>query len=212
MASSSEQSLLDRVFAAKTTEESRRLYDEWAASYDSDMASHDFTAPRLVAQRVPKYLNSNSQSPDNAQIVDAGCGSGAVGLELSKLGFKTIDGLDLSQGMLNVAGKLGVYRHLKITDLTKKLEAEDGAYDALVCCGTFTHGHLGKEPLEEFVRVVKSNGVLVATVLETFWNEGGFENEVERLVKEGHVEVLEKDVHAYRKDAGGGRVLVLRKI
>jgi predicted TPR repeat methyltransferase len=207
----SEPSLLDRVFAAKTTEESRRLYDEWATSYDADMASHDFTAPRLVAERVPKYLNSSSPALEITQILDAGCGSGAVGLELSKLGFKAIDGLDLSQGMLNVAAKLGVYRHLKIADLTEKLQFEDGVYDALVCCGTFTHGHVGKEPLEDFVRVVKSKGVLVATVLESFWDQGGFEKEVDRLVKEGLVDVLEKDVHAYRKDAGGGLVLVLRK-
>ncbi|KAF1960002.1 S-adenosyl-L-methionine-dependent methyltransferase [Byssothecium circinans] len=204
-----DESFLDQVFAAKTPEESRRLYDQWAASYDSDMALHDFTAPRLVADAVAKHLKDTAAS--SAQIVDAGCGSGAVGLELNRRGYEKIDGLDISQGMLDVAGKLAVYRELKIADLTKRLEAKDGSYDALVCCGTFTHGHLGKEPLEEFARVVRSGGLLVATVLETFWDEGGFAEEVERLAEKGIVEVLEKEIHAYRKDAGGGRVLILRK-
>jgi hypothetical protein len=81
----------------------------------------------------------------------------------------------------------------------------------LTCCGTFTHGHLGPEPLGEFVRVVKNSGIVVATILESHWDEKGFEAEVKRLEKEGKVEVVENEVHAYRKDAGGGRVLILKK-
>ncbi|KAF2690688.1 S-adenosyl-L-methionine-dependent methyltransferase [Lentithecium fluviatile CBS 122367] len=202
---------LSRVFAAKSTEESRTLYDQWAKSYDSDMITHDFTAPRLVAETVAKHLPNIPSL--KAKILDAGCGSGAVGIALSKLfSYQVIDGLDISQGMLDVARKTGVYRELEMADLTKRLEREDGVYDAVVCCGMFTHGHLGPEPLGELVRVVKGGGVVAATVLDTFWEESGFEGVVERLTKEGKVEVLGKEVVAYRKDAGGGRVLVLRKL
>jgi hypothetical protein len=82
----------------------------------------------------------------------------------------------------------------------------------VTCCGTFTHGHLGPEPLAEFVRAVKTSGIVVATVLDSHWQEKGFEKEVERLRGDGKVEVMENDLHAYRKDAGGGRILVLRKV
>jgi predicted TPR repeat methyltransferase len=210
MASSQDDSFLSRVFAAKTTEESRALYDQWAASYDSDMVTHDFAGPRLVAEAVSKHLPNIS--PSEAKILDAGCGSGAVGIALNKLfSYQTIDGLDISQGMLDVARKAGVYRELEIADLTKRLSKDNGAYDAVVCCGMFTHGHLGPGPLDELVRVVKSGGVVAATVLDTFWDEGGFEGVVEGMRKEGKVEVLGKESVAYRKNAGGGRVLVLRK-
>jgi ubiquinone/menaquinone biosynthesis C-methylase UbiE len=128
------------------------------------------------------------------------------------MGAEDIDGLDISEGMLNVARKSGAYKDLKIADLTKKLEFEDGEYDALVCCGTFTHGHLGPEPLAEFVRIVKSGGVVVATVLESHWAEEGFEAETERLAKSGVCDIVEKKVHQYRKDAGGGVILILRSI
>jgi ubiquinone/menaquinone biosynthesis C-methylase UbiE len=207
MASSS---LLDRVFAATSPEEHSRLYDEWAESYDSDMAKPEFTAPRLVVERVVKYLQTGA--PADVQVLDAGCGSGAVGSEFAKVGFVNVDGLDISEGMLRVAKKTNAYRDLKIADLTKRLDVEDGAYDAVTCCGTFTHGHLGPKPLEEFARVVKKRGVLSVTILESFWKEGGFESEVKRLQTEGLVDILENDVHAYRKDAGGGFVLVLRKL
>ncbi|RMZ70008.1 Methyltransferase domain-containing [Pyrenophora seminiperda CCB06] len=209
-------SLLARVFTASSTEESRALYDEWAKTYDSDMSLHDFTAPRLVAQAVARGLKVNHISPENPlaglTIADAGCGTGLVGIELAKLGATDIVGLDISEGMLAVAKNTAVYDDLKTTDLTKRLDFEDGKFDALTCCGTFTHGHLGPEPLEEFVRVVKVGGLVVATVLDTFWVEKKFEEELARLEKEEKVEVVEKEIHDYRKDPGGGRILVLRKL
>lgn len=215
---SEEKSYLDRVFAASSTEESRRLYDEWASTYDSDMQEHDFTAPRLVAEGVARGLKLNHLHRDPSQvlkglrIVDAGCGTGTVGNELAKMGAESIDGLDISEGMLKVARETGAYKDLKIADLTKKLEFDDGEYDSLVCCGTFTHGHLGPEPLAGFVRIVKCGGVVVATVLDSHWVEKGFESEVERLAAAGLCEVVDKKVHQYRKGAGGGRVLILRSI
>lgn len=213
-----ESPYLDRVFAATSTEESRRLYNEWAATYDSDMQIHDFTAPRLVAEGVASGLKLNHLHRDPSQvlkglrIVDAGCGTGTVGAELAKMGADDIDGLDISEGMLQIARKSGAYKNLKITDLTKRLEFENGEFDALVCCGTFTQGHLGPEPLAEFVRIVKIGGVVVATVLDSHWVEKEFEAEVERLTKAGVCEVVDNKVHQYRRGAGGGRLLVLRSI
>jgi SAM-dependent methyltransferase len=206
MAESSKHTLLERVFAANNTEESRRLYDEWAKTYDSDMAEHDFTAPRLVAEAVARGLKLN-HLPNKQEALS----KTTIGIELAKLGAKEIVGLDISQGMLDVASKTGAYKNFKIADLTTRLPIVDGTYDALTCCGTFTHGHLGPEPLGEFVRVVKNSGIVVATILESHWDEKGFEAEVKRLEKEGKVEVVENEVHAYRKDAGGGRVLILKK-
>lgn len=210
--SSNNQSFLDRVFAAKSKDESRKLYDEWAASYDADMQIYSFTAAQIVAEMVPHYLQV---SPADATVVDAGCGSGLVGVTLQKLGFKTIDGLDLSEGMLKVAEKTGAYRKLNIADLTQRLDIDDGAYDALTCSGTFTHGHVGPESLLELTRVVKSGGTLVATILESFWKEQDFGRVVNALEDAGVVDVLENKLRNYRKlgdEPSGGLVLVLRKL
>jgi ubiquinone/menaquinone biosynthesis C-methylase UbiE len=218
MADDSKRTLLDQVFAASSTEESRKLYDKWAKTYNVDMAEHDFTAPRLVAEAVARglklnHLGKKHEALRSIKILDAGCGTGLVGIELAKLGAKEIDGLDISEGMLDVARKAGAYRELKIADLTKRLDVLDSTYDAVTCCGTFTHGHLGPQPLREFVRIVKAGGVVVATALESHWEEKRFGAEVQRLeTEEGKVEVLEKNLHSYRKDAVDGRMLVLRKL
>lgn len=210
--STTDRSFLDRVFTAKNSEESRALYDQWAPNYDADMQTYSFTAPSIVAHLAKKYL---SIPPADAIVVDAGCGSGLVGAELASLGFDTIDGIDLSEGMLKIAKTTGAYRDLKITDLTQRLEAEDGAYDVLVCSGTFTHGHLGPEPLPEFARVVKKNGILVLTVLESFWKEQKFEDVVKELEHNRTVRVLENNLHNYRKfgeTESGGLILVLKRV
>jgi predicted TPR repeat methyltransferase len=217
MTDAPKQTLLDRVFAASSTEESRQLYDEWAQTYDSDLAEHAFTAPALVAEAVVRGLGldhvpNKLEILSRINIVDAGCGTGLVGIELAKLGAKEICGLDISQGMLAIANNTGAYGSLKTADLTTRLPISTGTFNALTCCGTFTHGHLGPAPLAEFVRVVKTGGVVVATVLDSHWEEKGFEAAVQRLEQEGLVDVVEKESHAYRKDAGGGRVLILKKL
>ncbi|KAH8725703.1 S-adenosyl-L-methionine-dependent methyltransferase [Phaeosphaeriaceae sp. PMI808] len=211
------KTLLNRVFGATSTAESRQLYDEWANTYDSDMGKEDFTAPRLVAEAAVRglslnHLQTQKEALNNLAIVDAGCGTGLVGIELAKFGAKDIDGLDISNGMLEVALKTGKYKDLKIADLTTRLPVGDGTYDALTCCGTFTHGHLGPEPLGEFVRVVKIGGIVVATIRGKHWEDMGFEVEVKRLKNGGKVEVVENNLHIWRTGAGDGRVLVLRKI
>lgn len=199
---------LERVYGATSTEESQRAYDEWAATFDADMIDQGYVAPAICAQAVAQHGSISGA------ILDAGCGSGGVGVELSKLGAKIIDGIDLSQGMLAVARKTGVYRKLEMADLSKTLEIGDGLYDAVVCVGTLTQGHVGPDPaLGEFVRIVKKGGLVVATVLETIWEKDGYEAEVKRLAKDQKVGLISSEVQSYRKNAGvNGRVLILKKL
>jgi predicted TPR repeat methyltransferase len=199
---------LARVYAATTPQESQRAYDEWASQYDADMIEQGYVAPAICAKAVASHGNINGS------VLDAGCGSGGVGIELRKLGASTIDGVDFSDGMLQVAENTGVYRNLSSVDLSKPVEIADNSYDNLICVGTLTQGHVGPIPaLNEFARIVKSGGVIVATILETIWEKDGYEAEVDRLVSEGKVELISKDVQQYRKHAGvGGRVLILKRL
>ena len=55
--------------------------------------------------------------------------------------------------MLERARATGAYRSLEPADLTRPLPTPADAYDAVVCVGTLTHGHVGPEALAEFVRI-----------------------------------------------------------
>ena len=208
---------LTRVYGASSAAESRDIYEEWAEQYDKDLEAEDYAFPKLAARALFDALGR--QSDDNGKlfeglsILDAGCGTGLVGIALGKYGAKDIIGLDLSPKMLDVARRTGMYGTLEEADLSKPLARSDGAVDAVVCVGTLTRGHVGPKPvLEEFSRVVKKGGVVVATVLDDIWESGGFKDEVERLRSAGLVQVVRADEVGVRASASvGGRMLVLRK-
>jgi predicted TPR repeat methyltransferase len=205
---------LNRAYSAKGLTDLRSLYDEWAASYDADLVQpdQDYVAPALAAATVAKYLGPDTPL-DTVKILDAGCGTGLVGAALSKLGAKDIHGLDLSPGMLEVAGKLHVYTALDTADLSKSLEEESDSVDVVTCIGTLTHAHVGPEVLSEFVRVVKKQGWIVATVLDDIWEPIGYRAKVEELVSQKKVELVSADSGDYRRGAGiSARMVVLKVI
>ena len=76
-------------------------------------------------------------------MLDAGCGTGRVGVELAATGWDgTLVGIDLSAGMLAVAAETARYERLVQASLTE-LPLEDGSVDAVIATGVFTHGHVG---------------------------------------------------------------------
>ena len=205
------QKFVLRSTSAKSAEENKNVYNEWAETYDQDLNSPDqeYVAPTLVAQAV---LAANGNIA--GEILDAGCGTGLSGVALAQAGAKTIDGIDLTPAMLKVAEKTGVYRHLAPADLSKEIpKTSDASYYVVTCVGTLTYGHVGPVPaLREFVRVTKGGGIVVATVLDTIWEDGGYKAEVDKLEGEGLVEIVGAESQEYRKGAGvRARILVLKK-
>ncbi|GMK56059.1 hypothetical protein CspeluHIS016_0211150 [Cutaneotrichosporon spelunceum] len=184
------------------------IYEQWAASYDSDILAdtHGYVGPQTAVRTLVRAGLARS-----SHILDAGCGTGLVGVHLARAGYTAVDGIDLSPAMLKEAMKTGAYEALSIVDLTRAIPVPDAAYDGLTCVGTLTHGHVGPRVLSEFVRVVKPNGLIVATVLDDIWEDDGFETEAQQLVKEHKVEILSTDVEPYRPGAGVNAVtLVMR--
>lgn len=180
--------ILDRVYALKSPEEAESAYDEWAATYEHDTTEGmGYAAPTHAAQRLSALLADRPE----AEILDAGCGTGLVGAALSGHGFEVIDGFDLSTAMLGEARAKGLYRDLAKADLTRRLPAEDEAYDAVICVGTLTEGHVGPEAFDELVRVARPGAPIVVTVLDRIWEPSGYRAKVQALEKAGLVHLEE---------------------
>ena len=198
---------VQRSYGLGGADEARALYDEWAASYDADLAdeSQGYVAPALAADTVVRVAGVHGA------ILDAGCGTGLVGAELAQRGATVIDGVDVSEGMLEQARATGAYRSLAPADLTRALSAADGTYDVVVCVGTLTHGHVGPHAFGEFVRLTRPGGTIVATVLDDIWDAGGYRAEVDRLEQMAMVEVVSTDLVDYRRSADvHARMVALR--
>ena len=138
-------------------------------------------------------------------IFDAGCGTGLVGLELKKFGFKKFHGADLSQKLLdNIPSNL--YLKLLKLDLNKKIDISDNVYDAVFCVGTFTFSHVKPKALDEFVRITKKGGLICFTINEGIYKEYGFDKKINELKNSNFWSELEffkseyiasKDVNAW---------------
>ncbi|MDD7937291.1 class I SAM-dependent methyltransferase [Actinomycetospora lutea] len=179
----------------------RRVYDEWAPTYDGEdvaaLMGHRTAAH--VADRVLALVR-----PDT-EVLDAGCGTGLVGAELAVRGFRSIDGLDLSPGMLRRARRRGVYHDLGPADLRVSTPGASGKFGVLTCVGALAPGHLGPGALVGLVRVLRPGGFLVATVAEDAWMAGGYDRALGRLTADGYAEVVEDGADG----DGPGRLLVL---
>lgn len=179
------QSRLDAVYGATSRDELSQAYDEWATSYDSDMAEVGYRHPAIALALLSRYLPVGS-SP----ILDAGAGTGLVGELLGTLGYPEVDGLDASEGMLAIAGRKNAYRELHHGFLGETLPFTDGRYAAVVSTGVFTAGHVGKEGLPELFRVVRPGGLIVLSVKVTVW-DAGIEQFLRTYEAEGAVEPVE---------------------
>ena len=190
------------IYKLKTTEEVMKYYDEWGEKdkYNKDMIEWNYTGPKETVDTFKKYALKK-----DILIFDAGCGTGLVGLQLKKFGYKKFHGADLSQKLLDTVPK-NLYQKLMKVDLNQNINAKDNFYDLVMCVGTFTFGHVKPSALDEFVRITKKNGFICFTINEGIYKEYGFDKKIDKLKKENKWEELEffksdyiasKDVNAW---------------
>ena len=100
----------------------------------------------------------------------------------------------------------GLYRKLSKVDLNQNIEIENDTYDAVMCVGTFTFGHVKPPALDEFIRITKNKGLICFTINEGIHEEYGFDKKINQLKKDNKWKEIEffksnyiasKDVNAW---------------
>lgn len=158
----------NKAYSATTREDLLRLYEEWAETYDADHDAIGFFGHRTAAGIVAKYTPFATV----ANVLDAGCGTGAAGSALHSLGFENLTGIDLSREMLARAADKQVYRHVAQADLGQPIDSFPCNYfDAAVLVGVFSYGQAPAHALDEIVRLVKPGGVVAFTMRLDFFEQ-----------------------------------------
>lgn len=165
---------LEAAYGLQGPDDNRRLYADWAATYDSDFA--EAKGYRLPIRVAEAFVAAGGAGP----VLDLGAGTGLCGAALRMLGVEPIEATDLSEAMLAVAASKGLYMRLFPGDMTAGLPVPDGAYRGVTCSGTFTHGHVGPEALEEVLRVLAPGGLAALSVNAAHWEARGFAAEFTR--------------------------------
>ncbi|HEY8973348.1 MAG TPA: tetratricopeptide repeat protein [Burkholderiaceae bacterium] len=112
-----------------------KVFDQFAASFDTQLAALKYRAPELVAEAMAAALPAPAAQFD---IADLGCGTGLCG-PLLKPWARSLAGCDLSAGMLERAAPRAVYDELVKAELVRFLVERPAAFDVLVSADTLIY-------------------------------------------------------------------------
>lgn len=196
----------DRLTAAYSNDvDKEKQYDEWAATYESDLVNDLGYVAHLQASDI--FISHVSDR--DARILDVACGTGLVGQYLHSKGYRHIDGVDLSTEMLSIARERGVYETLWQQDFTRHAALE-APYDALICVGMFAYAMPKISDMHNVVDCVKPGCRCVITVNGAAWRDLDLENEVHAEMDRFGYTIVEISTAGYIENQGiDSRVLVI---
>lgn len=169
---------LQAVYAAKSPEEARRLYADWASSYDDDFAAREDY--RLHIETAQAFVQAGGQGP----VLDVGAGTGLCGAVLADLGVGPIDAADISEEMLARAMRKDIYRDAIVTDLNTGVPVPDESYAGIVSSGMFTTGHVGPDVFDALLRIARPGAQFALSVNARHFEEAGFGSAFRALEKD----------------------------
>ena len=113
----------------------KRVFDNFASSFDAKLAALSYQAPAQVAAAVARHAGTPVKA---LRVLDAGCGTGLCGPLLAPYA-QHLSGVDLSEGMLRNALAVGAYDALLMGDLVAFLEMRPGGFDLIASADTLCY-------------------------------------------------------------------------
>jgi len=156
-------------------------YDTFAetGTYDQTFDEWGYVGPDTAAAILRNYV------PPGSRILDAACGSGLTGTALQRLGYTSITGIDISAGLLELAGQTGAYERLERVDMQVfPLPFDDGAFDAVNFIGALTYFETS-DILRELCRLVRTGGHVVFSQRDDIMRDQHYGDELARLEADG---------------------------
>ena len=152
----SQNKKLEKVYAARTDIERREAYNDWSEDYDRDVSKFGIQLPYVGAAVFARHIPLGT-----GPVLDAGCGTGMHSLPLKLMGYDEFTGIDISEGMLAIANKRGIYDDLHQMALGLKLDFPDNHFALTYSIGCLAPGNAPPNSLDEFIRVTRPDGLII---------------------------------------------------
>lgn len=177
---------LNKMYTARGEDETREIYDAWAASYDTEIVDNGYATPARCAAALAQAAGDLS-----VPVLDFGCGTGLSGLALHGAGFQTIDGIDLSREMLAQAAQKGVYRSTMLGSADSIFDQD--AYPLIAAIGVIGSGGAPVSVLHNLMSALPSGGHMVFSYNDHTLKDPVFEAGVCEWVDCGAARLLVRD-------------------
>jgi predicted TPR repeat methyltransferase len=180
----------------------RCLFDDFAASFDENLASLQYRAPQLIAERLGREMGGNAAR----DMLDAGCGTGLCAPLVRSLAH-TLVGVDLSTAMIEKARARGGYDELVIAELCAFMSCRPEAFDVVISADTLVYFGALEDPLRAARSCLRNGGLLIFSVEHGDPQEGSSMPSY-RLETHGRYSHSEEYVRGVLEAAGFGGISI----
>jgi len=179
---------LDKAYGLESVEETLAHYDKWAESYETELADNGYATPTRLAAALWDHLKDPV-----IEILDYGCGTGLCGVELRRVGFSVVDGVDPSPEMLSKARQHDAYRDLSTLDISVPAPVKAGRYPVIVACGVIGVGAAPPETLDLVMNALPKGGILAFSFNDHAIADRAFEGRLNGWLDPGAARLLVKE-------------------
>lgn len=190
------------------------LYDEWSESFEEhihkDLYSAPFIAFEEICRRIPPACRATTR------ILDIPAGTGWLGAKLYTEGFRHIDALEPSNGMLKKLNEKRIYTNVFQEIVGNgQCSVPSCTYDLVVSVGGWGNGHIPVSALDELHRVTKNGGLVIFfqcfdIKYATFNYKEELDSHLEELQRKGTWTKVEERVIPFSFKTEEGILLVFR--
>lgn len=192
------------------------LYDQYAPQFDAILLSKlKYKVPVLVAQNI---------GGDFDTLLDLGCGTGLAAQQFLGRAIN-IEGVDISQGMINEARTKNIYTHLHTMNIEDYLSQCSQEFDLILCLDVLIYMGDISSLFSKIARVMKEGGALAFST-QKFEGTGDMilgddhryahaHSYIERLLKEAGLKITQAFETDIRKDGAGyirGYIYIVEKM
>ncbi len=199
--------LKPQLWTERSVDETQKVYIDWAASYDADLAARGYHTPRRIAEALAAHLEDDSRP-----ILDFGCGTGLSGKALRAAGLARLHGTDINEAMLAEAAPKGIYEKLWQSQ-PGALSAAPGTYRAITATGVISLGAAPASTMETLIDALAAGDLLAMSFNDPTLDHGGYDAHLQTHLDAGRVALIFR-AHGPHLDENdmGSDVLILRRL
>lgn len=170
---------LDKIYSADSAD-LRPFYAQWAQSYDQEVGENGYVTSLRIAEALARHVKDLSIT-----ILDYVRGTVVSGQAFQEAGFLTIDGVDISAEMLEVAAQKKIYRRLEVFAPETGPKVRLGAQKIIAAVGVIGASAAPLAVLDKIMALLAPKGLLLFSFNDHTLGDPAYDGLVENYVKQG---------------------------